>query len=377
LADKKRDFYEVLGVDKSAGEADIKKAFRTAAKKHHPDMNPDDPTAEAKFKEVNEAYEVLSDPEKKARYDQFGHAGVDPNFGAGGGADFGDFGGFGDLGDIFGSIFGGFGGGFGGRSANPNAPRRGEDLQKTVVLSFEEAAMGCRKEIEYKRVETCSDCGGTGAKGGTDKKTCPDCGGSGYIRINQRTPFGTMQTQRACEKCGGGGSIIENPCPKCGGHGRCRVTRKEVFEFPAGIDDGQAMTVRGKGNAGANNGPSGDIILAVTIRPHPILEREGYNVHCPVSLSFWQAAMGTEIDVVTLEGNQKVRVPAGTQPNDTMTLKGKGVTRLHSRGKGDQILHFTVAVPKKLTSEQEKGLESIRSLFESDGAGKGKKGIFK
>lgn len=362
---EKRDYYEVLGVDKSASEADIKKAFRAAAKKYHPDLNPGDATAEERFKEVNEAYEVLSDAEKKARYDQFGHAGVDPNFGAGGAGDFGGFtGGFGDFGDIFSSFFGG---GFtSGRSSSANAPRRGEDVVKTVILSFEEAAKGCKREVEFKRIETCSDCGGSGSARGTSPESCPDCGGSGYIRVSQRTVFGTIQSQRACDRCGGRGTIIKTPCSKCAGQGRCRVLRKKTVEFPAGVDDGQTLTVRGEGHVGANNGPAGDLMMNITIRPHAILERDGYDVHCPVTLSFWQAALGCEIDVCTLDGDFRVKVPAGTQPNDTMTLKGKGITRLHSRGKGDEILHFTVSVPKKLTDEQKRALQEMQTMFDGN-----------
>ncbi len=367
MADNKRDYYEVLELQKGASDNDIKKSYRNLARKYHPDMNPGNKEAEEKFKEINEAYEVLSDPEKKSRYDQFGHAGVDPNFGAGAGGyggGFGGFGDFGDLGDILGSFFGG---GFGGttRSSQANAPRRGEDIQKTIILSFEEAAKGCTKEIDFKRIETCNDCKGTGAKDGTSTSRCPECGGNGYVRINQRTPFGTMQTQRTCSKCGGKGSIIEQPCTKCGGAGRCRVNRTKTVEIPAGIDDGQTMTVRGEGCAGVNNGPSGDLLLTVSIRPHHILERDGYDVYCTVQLSFWQAALGDEISVFTLDGPQKIKVPAGTQPNDSMTLKGKGISRLHGRGKGDQIVRFTVSVPKKLSSEQKKELERMKGLFEN------------
>ncbi len=358
----------MLELQKGASDNDIKKSYRNLARKYHPDMNPGDKEAEEKFKEINEAYEVLSDPEKKSRYDQFGHAGVDPNFGAGGGYGGygGGFGDFGDLGDILGSFFGGgFGGGFGSsRSSQANAPRRGEDIQKSIILSFEEAAKGCTKEIEFKRIETCNDCKGTGAKDGTSTSQCPECGGAGYVRLSQRTPLGTIQTQRTCEKCRGKGVIIDQPCRKCGGAGRCRVSRTRTVDIPAGIDDGQTMTVRGEGCAGANNGPSGDLLLTVTIRPHHILERDGYDVYCTVQLSFWQAALGDEISVFTLDGNQKIKVPAGTQPGDTMTLKGKGISRLHGRGRGDQIVHFTVSVPKKLSSEQKKELERMKGIFE-------------
>lgn len=369
MADSKRDFYEVLGVEKTASDDDIKKAYRQAAKKYHPDLHPDDPGAEAKFKEVNEAYEVLSDKEKRSRYDQFGHAGVDPNFGAGG------FGGggfdFGDLGDIFGSFFGG---GFGGATrANANAPRRGSDVRATVVLSFEEAAKGCSKEVEYRRIEPCSDCRGTGAKPGTSPRSCDSCGGTGYVKTQQRTMFGVIQTQSACGACKGTGKVIDSKCSKCSGAGKVRVPRKRTVDFPAGIDDGQTLNVRGEGNSGVNNGPSGDLYIDVVVRPHHFLERDGYDVHCEVPLSFAQAALGDTIDVMTLDGVEKVKVPAGTQPGDLHTMKGKGIQRLNGRGKGDQIIHFNVVVPKSLNEQQRR---LIREMDEALPKHSAKKGFF-
>ena len=285
MADK-RDYYEVLGVDKTADDATIKKAYRQQAKKYHPDLNPNNKEAEAKFKEVNEAYEVLSDAEKKSRYDQFGHAGVDPNFNAGGGNPFGGgFSGFGDFGDIFSDIFGGFGGfGGGSRRSNPNAPRRGADSAARITISFEEAAKGCAKQIKVSHIETCSACSGSGAKAGTSPKTCPVCNGSGTQVVGQRTPLGVIQTQTTCSRCSGSGKIIETPCEKCSGKGRVRITREHTVDVPAGIDDGQVLNVRGQGDAGINGGANGDLRIEVNVRPHPIFERNGYDVFVEIRL---------------------------------------------------------------------------------------------
>ncbi|MDD6395940.1 MAG: molecular chaperone DnaJ [Firmicutes bacterium] len=362
MADTKRDYYEVLGLQKGASEADIKKAYRQMAKKYHPDLNPGDKTAEEKFKEVGEAYEVLSDSEKRARYDQFGHAGVDPNYGAGGAGSYNVD--FGDLGDIFSSFFGGgFGGG--GRS-NPNAPRRGADIRQSVMLSFEEAAKGCRKEVSYKRVETCNECGGTGAKPGTSPKTCPDCNGTGYVRVNQRTPFGVIQSQHACEKCRGTGKIIEQKCSKCSGMGKVRVTSTKTVDFPAGVDEGQQVRVTGAGDQGSNGGSAGDLFVEVGIRPHPVFERDGYDVHMEQPISYGQAVLGADIEVPTLDGNVKIKIPAGTQPGDINRMQGKGIQRLNSRLKGDQYVHFTIAVPKNVTEEQRELIMQLEKSMGTD-----------
>ena len=353
MAENKRDYYEVLGVQKGASEDEIKKAYRQTAKKYHPDLNPGNKEAEAKFKEANEAYEVLSDKEKRARYDQYGHAGVDPNFGAGGfggGAGGFDF----DLGDLFGSFFGG---GFGGgaRQANPNAPRRGEDLQARVTVSFEEAAKGCRREVEVQKIETCPDCGGTGAQKGTSTKTCPDCGGRGQVNVTQRTPFGVMSTSKTCPKCGGKGKVIEHPCQKCRGTGRIRHTVKVSVNVPAGIDDRQMFSVPGGGNSGINGGPAGDLKVAVYVRPHPFFERDGYNVWYDLKVSFTQAALGDKIQLPTLDGDVKFDLPAGTQPGEVFVMKGKGIQLVNGRGRGDQLVRIVVNIPKSL-SENEKQL---------------------
>ncbi len=372
---EKRDYYDVLGVDRSASEDEIKKAYRKAAKKYHPDLNPGDKEAEAKFKEVNEAYEVLSDSSKRAKYDQFGHAGVDPSYGASGGGSYG-YGNvdFGDLGDILNSFFGGgFGGG--GRTANPNAPRRGGDISASVTISFEEAAKGCVKTVNVTRVENCDVCGGSGAEPGTSSRTCPDCKGSGYVRVSQRTPFGMMQTQRVCDKCHGAGKVIDSPCHACSGSGRVRVRRTTEVNIPAGIDDSQILSVRSGGDAGVNGGASGDLHVHVNVRPHPIFERSGYDVYCDVPITFVQAALGADIVVPTLDGNVKFHVNEGTQPGDKVRLKGKGIKRLNSAGRGDQYVTMVIEVPKNLDSKSVELLKQFDAHTTDKNYGK-RKGFF-
>ncbi|MBE6732727.1 MAG: molecular chaperone DnaJ [Ruminococcaceae bacterium] len=365
MAEEKRDYYEVLGVDKSVNDDDLKKAYRKAAKKYHPDLNPNSAEAEKKFKEVNEAYEVLSDSEKRARYDQFGHAGVDPNFGAGGGYGGGGFGGgfgdFGDLGDIFSSFFGGgFGGG--GRRSNPNAPRRGNDVSAVANVSFEEAAKGCKKTVKVTKIDTCTDCGGSGAEKGSSAKTCPVCHGSGQVTSVQRTPFGQMQTQSVCGNCHGSGKIIDNPCKTCAGKGRIRHTVERTVDIPAGIDDGQIISIRGGGDDGVNGGPAGDLRISVNVRPHPIFERDGYDVYCEIPITFTQAALGAEIIVPTLDGKVKLNIHEGTQHGNEFKLKGKGIQRLHYSGKGDQYVRIIVEVPKDLSKAQKEKLREFDEL---------------
>ena len=350
MADK-RDYYEVLGVARDATEDQIKKAYRSLAKKYHPDLNPDDKTAEAKFKEVNEAYEVLSDSDKKMKYDRFGHAGVDPSYGAGQGAGFGGFGGQGmdfDLGDILGSMFGG---GFSSRG-NPNAPRRGNDVRTSVSLTFEEAAKGCEKTVEFMRVETCDECSGSGARKGSSVQTCPDCKGRGQVNQQQRTPFGTISTSRPCPKCAGKGTYIPSPCTKCSGSGRVNKNKRYEVRIPAGIDDGQMFSVRGEGSRGANGGPSGDLGIVVSVKPHPFFTRSGFDVHYNAKISFVQAVLGDELIVPTLDGNVEYTLPAGTQPGDQFRLRGRGIQNVNGRGKGDQLVTVTVDVPKHITQKQ-------------------------
>ncbi len=362
MAESKRDYYEVLGVDKSASDDELKKAYRKLAKKYHPDLNPGDATAEKKFKEVNEAYEILSNKEKRARYDQFGHAGVDPNFGASGGGyggGFEGFGGFDDLGDIFGSIFGG---GFGGgRTRNPNAPRRGNDTSAVINLSFEEAALGCKKDIKFTKIDNCSDCGGTGCEKGTNASSCPVCHGTGRVEQVQRTPFGQIKTQGICNNCNGSGKIIDHPCHTCAGKGRIRHTVQKTVDVPAGIDDGQVINLRGGGDAGINGGPSGDLRVNVNVRPHPIFTRDRYDVYCDIPITFTQAALGDEITVPTLYGNVKFQIHEGTQPGDEFKLRGKGIQRLNYAGKGDQYVKIKVEVPRGLSKDQKEKLKAFET----------------
>ena len=363
LADK-RDYYEVLGVQKGCSEDELKKAYRKMAKKYHPDLNPGDKQAEEKFKEVNEAYEILSDPQKRQRYDQFGFAGVDPSYGGGAGAGggFGGFGGFGgDMGDI-GSIFEDFfGGGFGGgrRSANPNAPRRGSDIHVQVSISFMDACKGVTKKISVTRTEQCKECNGTGAEHGTAMKTCPTCGGTGTVRVQQRTPFGMIASQRPCDACGGRGKIIEKTCSKCGGRGTTSSASTIEVDIPAGIDDGQTLSLRGRGNAGLNGGPAGDLLVTVSVASHPTFRREGYDIRCEIPVSFYQAVNGDELTVPTIDGTVAYTLPEGTQPGTVFRLRGKGVQRLNSRGRGDQYVTVVVEVPKGLTREQKAKLREF------------------
>ena len=366
MPEQKRDYYEVLGVAKSASEDELKKAYRKLAKQYHPDLNPGDKTAEAKFKEINEAYEVLSDKEKRARYDQFGHAGVDPNFGAGGfggggfgGFDMGDI----DLGDIFGSFFGGgFGGG--GSARRNNGPMKGETMRASVTISFEEAAFGCEKEITLSRTETCEACTGTGCAPGTTAEVCPDCHGSGTVRIQRGGGSFTFATTATCPKCGGKGKLIHQPCKDCGGSGTVRKQRKITVSIPAGIDNGQAVYLRGQGGAGRNGGPAGDLLISVTVRPHEFFKREGTSVFLDHPVTFLQATLGAELEIPTIDGKVKWSLPAGTQPGTTFRLRGKGIPSVNGRGRGDQYVTVNVQVPTELTREQK---EALRAYGEAMG----------
>ena len=353
---EKRDYYEVLGLSKGASDDEIKKAYRKLAKQYHPDMNPGDKVAEEKFKEVNEAYAVLSDPDKKAKYDQYGHAAFDPSMG-GGGAGFGGFGDF-DFGDIFSSFFGGGGGGA-SSSARRNAPIRGEDIQYRITLTFEEAAFGCRKDISYARIEKCSECGGSGAAKGTSAETCPTCGGTGQVRSSQRTAFGIFQSTHACDNCRGTGKIIKTPCRNCNGKGYVRITKKLTVTLPAGIDNGEFLRVSGQGNEGRNGGPAGDLIVAVTVRAHSIFERDGSNIYCDIPITFVEAALGAEIDVPTLEEPVKYTIPEGTQTGTSFTVRGAGIVSTRTGRKGDLIFRAIVEVPKNLNEKQKQLLRDF------------------
>lgn len=360
---EKRDYYEVLGIQKGASEAEIKSAYRKLAKKYHPDLNPDNPEAEAKFKEINEANDVLSDPDKRARYDQFGHAGVDPSYagGAGGYSYGGGFGGFDggiDLGDIFDSIFGG---GVSSRRANPNAPVRGSDITVSLEISFMEACKGVAHDIEITRSETCDSCNGSGAKSGTTAKTCSDCHGTGYVKVTQRTMLGSMSTQRPCTKCGGKGKIIETPCPSCNGNGRVQKRKRVTVNVPAGIAGGQTLTIRGEGHAGANGGSKGDLNVRISVRKDNLFDRKGDDIWVELPVSYTQAALGDEVTVPTIDGNVTYRIPEGTQPGDVLRLRGKGVQHCQREGRGDMLVRVVIEVPKKLTKAQRELLQKLES----------------
>jgi len=333
------------------------------AKKYHPDVNPGDQAAEAKFKEVNEAYDILNDPQKRARYDQFGHAGVDPNASAG------PFGGFGgvdfDLGDIFDSFFGGFGG---GRSSTRSrtAPQRGADLKQRVELTFEEAAFGTEKVINVSRNERCESCGGTGAKEGSTPATCPTCHGSGQTQVRQKTPFGQFSQITACETCRGEGKIISNPCVRCNGSGTIRKSSKLEVKIPGGIDNGQSISLRGEGEPGLRGGPSGDMYVTVSVKKHPLFSRDGDDVICEMPITFVQAALGSEVEVPTLDGKVKYTIPEGTQTGTVFRLRSKGVQHLRGGGRGDQFVKTVVEVPRKLNEKQKKILRDFADLSSDD-----------
>ena len=361
---EKRDYYEVLGIQKGASEDEIKKAYKKLARKYHPDMNPGDKEAEEKFKEVNEANEVLSDPEKKARYDQFGFAGVDPNYGAGAGGA-GGFGGgfdFGDLGDIFGSFFGG---GFGGgQRRNPNAPQRGESIRASVSVSFTDAAFGCEKSVTLERSEMCGTCKGNGCAPGTTPEVCPDCHGTGTVQVRRQTPMGVFASNGPCRKCGGTGRLIHQPCPDCRGGGTVRKRKTIQVTIPAGIDHGQTISLRGQGNAGKNGGPAGDLLITVMVQPHDLFRRDGVDVFCEAPINFTQAVLGAELEIPTIDGKVKYSIPEGTQTGTVFRLKGKGIPVLNGRGRGDQYVTVTIETPRNLNKEQK---EALRKFSETVG----------
>ena len=357
MADK-RDYYEVLGVDKSASDTDIKKAYRGLAKKYHPDVNPGDKDAEAKFKEVNEAYEVLSDAEKKAKYDQFGHAAFDPTAGAGAGG-YGGFGGFGggfdvDLGDIFGSFFGGGG----GSRQRRNGPQRGEDIEVSVTVSFEEAVFGCKKDISFQKYVKCASCSGSGSSDGKNE-TCPTCRGTGQRRVMQNLGGMQFQSTTTCDMCRGTGKYIKNPCQKCRGNGFERISKKLTVNVPAGIDHGKGLIIRGEGNDGKNGGIAGDVIVMVSVRPSSVFKREGYHLYCDIPITISEATLGAEIEVPTLEGMEKFAIPEGTQTGTTFTLRGKGVPIINSSRRGDIYFRVNVEVPKGLNEKQKELLREF------------------
>ena len=374
---KKRDYYEVLGVSRDASPEEIKKAYKKLAKKYHPDLNPDSKTAEENFKEVSEAYSVLSDDNSRARYDQFGFDGpaADGGFGGFGGGygGFGGFGGFGGaesfgaFGDIFENIFGG---GM-GRAADPNAPQRGSDLRVDVTVTFEEAAKGVEKEVTINRLENCETCGGSGAKPGTKRERCSHCGGTGRIRINQNTAFGQFQTVRACPACNGSGSVVKEPCPDCGGSGRVKKKRTLKVTIPAGVDNDSRLRIQNEGGSGTNGGPAGDLFVYLTVKPHKIFRRDGDNVFLEQPISFTEAALGATIEVPTLDGRVQLDIPEGTQTGATFRLRGRGFPKLRGYGRGDQHVRVKVVTPTRLTGEQKELLRQLAALDDDD-----KKGFF-
>ena len=364
MADK-RDYYEVLGVEKGASAEEIKKAYRKSAMKYHPDRNPGDKEAEEKFKEVGEAYEVLSDDNKRARYDQFGFAGVDPNYGAsqGGGAYGGGFGGFGDFGDL-GDIFGSFFGGGASRAQSQNAPRRGENVGARLELTFEEAAFGCEKEVATQRIENCSACNGSGSADGVIE-TCSQCRGSGQVQTVQNFMGMSMRSSTVCPSCSGRGKIVKTPCTTCKGKGKVRRTQKIRVKVPAGVDAGQSVRVRNEGCVGSNGGPNGDLLVEIYIKRHSIFTREDYDVLCEVPISFAQAALGAEIEVPTLDGKVAYTIPEGTQTGKEFVLREKGIPEVNNpRRRGNHRFTVVVETPTKLTKEQKELLRQLESSME-------------
>ncbi len=373
MADNKRDYYEVLGLQKGASEDEIKSAFRKMAMKYHPDRNPDDKTAEEKFKEVNEAYSVLSDPDKKSKYDKFGFAGIDPNAGfSGGSSPFGDFSnftsGFGGFEDIFNMFTGGS-----SYSQNPNAPRKGQDIEKSMSITFDEAVFGCKKEIKLTKYVVCDTCKGSGAQPGTAKKICPHCGGSGRVTTTRSTMFGQMQQVSSCTFCGGTGQINESPCKTCGGSGRVRKTLNITVEIPAGVDTGSVITLRGQGQPGYNGGPAGDLYIVLQVKDHSMFERRGDDLWLSVPISFSQAALGDDVTIPGLKEKISCKIPAGTQPGTVLRLKRRGVPNVRTGQPGDMYVEVIVEVPTKLTAKQKELIRELGGIKSRDGNSKQQK----
>lgn len=360
----KRDYYEILGVPKNATDDEIKKAYRRLAKKYHPDVNQGDSTAEAKFKEINEAYEVLGDSQKRARYDRFGHAGFEQGGFDGGFGGFGDFGGFGGFGDIFETFFdGAFGGsGFGRSSRGRKGPQRGADLKYRLEITFEEAAFGVEKEISLTRTELCNTCKGNGTKPGTSRETCKHCNGTGQTQHRQNTPLGSFVSIRTCDVCGGEGKIIITPCETCKGSGRTRKNVRINVKIPAGIDNGQTISLRGEGEPGTRGGPPGDLYIDIFVKPHAIFQRQGSDIMCEIPITFVQGALGAEIEIPTLEGKIQYNIPEGTQTGTVFKIKGKGIPNIRGNGRGDLYLKVNIEVPRKLNEKQKAILREFASI---------------
>lgn len=356
-----RDYYEVLGVTKSASDDEIKKAFRQQAKKYHPDLHPGDKEAEAKFKEVNEAYSILSDPDKKAKYDRFGHAGVDPNGFGGGGGGYGGGAYDVDLGDIFNSFFGG---GFGGSSRRRTGPQKGADLKYHMALEFMEAAFGCTKSFQITKEDLCKSCNGSGAQPGTTPETCPTCRGAGRVQQQTQTLFGMTMVTKSCPSCNGRGTVIKTPCTQCRGKGRLKTVKNLSVTIPAGIDTGDLLPVRGEGEPGTNGGPYGDLYIEFKVKKHDVFDRNGTTTSCSVPITFAQAALGGEIEVPTIYGKEKYTLKEGTQPGDTITLKSKGIPYKNgSNMKGDHVVKFVLEVPTGLNREQKQLLTQFNNTL--------------
>ena len=362
MAETKRDYYEVLGVDKNADAATIKKAYRTLGKKYHPDANPGDKEAEEKFKELSEAYAVLSDPEKKQKYDQFGHAAFDPGTGGAGGYGGFDFGGM-DFTDLFGDLFGDmFGGGRRSRRSN-NGPMQGANIRKGVRITFEEAIFGCEKELEVVIKDPCDMCKGTGAKPGTSPETCPKCGGRGQVVYTSQSFFGTIQNVQTCPECGGSGKVIREKCPDCFGSGYVSSKKKISVTIPAGIDNGQSIRIREKGEPGVNGGPRGDLLVEVTVSRHPVFTRKEMNIYSNSPISFAQAALGGDVVIKTVDGDVSYNISAGTKTGTQVRLRGKGVPSLRDKKvRGDHYVNLVIATPEKLSSEAKELLRKFDEL---------------
>lgn len=350
-----KDPYEVLGVDRSISQDDLKKQYRKLAKKYHPDLNPDDPEAAEKFKEISVSYEILSDPEKRAKYDRYGSAAFENGQGD---FDFSSFGGFEDIfGDIFGDFFG-----MGGRSTNKNRPRAGSDIQQGLEISFKEAVFGTKKEIEINHQVTCDKCHGTGAKEGTEKKTCPTCNGTGRVNKVSQTPFGTMSRTTTCDTCGGSGQIIEEKCDKCNGLGKVNKKEKIKLDIPSGVDNDTVIRVGGGGHAGENGGPSGDLYIVIRVKPHDLFQRDGLDIYYEVPISFPVAALGAEIDIPTLDGKEKYKIPEGTQTGTKFTLRGRGIKDGRTKRTGNLYFYVKVVTPTKLNKEQREKLQAYDNV---------------
>ena len=365
----KRDYYEVLGIQKNASADEIKKAYRKLARQHHPDANPDDPNAEAKFKEISEAYVVLSDPDKRAGYDHFGHEGA--NMGAGGqgyaGGGFGDLGGFGDIFDMF------FGGAAGRRRSGPE---RGSDIRTDLEITLKEAAFGLERELRIPRVETCSTCGGSRAAAGSKPQTCTACNGTGQIQYTQNTAFGRIMQTRTCDRCRGTGQIIDKPCPTCHGTGQVRKNRNIKVKVPPGVDNGSRLRLAGEGESGTRGGPPGDLYVYIHVKPHKVFKREGDDLICDIPVTYTQAALGDEFDVPTLDGEARLKIPEGTQSGTIFRMKGKGIPHINGYGQGDQHVRVKVITPTKLNDRQKELLKEFSSIDNERQKSSGEKSFF-